>query len=223
MRACINYKKRLKNKEVVMYKKYATLIMLFYMMIGTGWLCVQGIFLDRNAVLEAFVIDSQWEEEVLQTTSYLGVAREQISRQRILDLSVLTKKTRTEISREEYKDLLRIVEAEAGGEDRQGKMLVANVILNRVEHEAFPDTVSEVIFQTENGVTQFSPVSDGRFYRVTVSEETKEAVDAALRGEDNSRGALYFVARSAAAAKSMQWFDQNLTRLFSHGGHEFFS
>lgn len=45
----------------------------------------------------------------------------------------------------EYNVLLRIVEAEAGGEDITGKMLVANVIMNRVQNGRFPDTVTEVV------------------------------------------------------------------------------
>ena len=118
--------------------------------------------------------------------------------------------------------LLRIVEAEAGCEDEEGKLLVANVVLNRVNHKSFPDTVTEVILQKENGVTQFSPVANGRYYRVEVSEETISAVGRALTGEDISEGALYFAARKYADSDKMKWFDENLTFLFSHGGHEFF-
>lgn len=206
-----------------MYKRYATLFVLFYLMIGAGWLCVQGIFINKQAVKEAFMLVNDNGEDVLQATNYLGVTREQVSTRRILDMNVLIRKNRIEVSRTDYENLLRIVEAEAGGEDKQGKMLVANVVLNRVENEQFPGTVTEVIFQSENGTTQFSPISDGRFYTVKVSKETKEAVDAALRGEDNSQGALYFVARKAADNNKMRWFDQNLNRLFAYGGHEFFS
>ncbi|MBQ9990085.1 MAG: cell wall hydrolase [Lachnospiraceae bacterium] len=206
-----------------MYKRYAALFLLFYLVLGTGWLCVQGIYIDKKAVSEAFLLVESGGDEVLQATSYLGVSSEQISRERVLDMNVLVRKNRVEISDEEYEDLLRIVEAEAGGEDILGKMLVANVILNRVEDDRFPDTVTQVIFQAENGVTQFSPISDGRFYTVKVSEETREAVDAALRGEDNSQGALYFAARKAADKDKMRWFDNHLNRLFAYGGHEFFS
>lgn len=206
-----------------MYKRYATLFVLFYLMIGAGRLCVQGIFINKQAVKEAFMLVNDNGEDVLQATNYLGVTREQVSTRRILDMNVLIRKNRIEVSRTDYENLLRIVEAEAGGEDKQGKMLVANVVLNRVENEQFPGTVTEVIFQSENGTTQFSPISDGRFYTVKVSKETKEAVDAALRGEDNSQGALYFVARKAADNNKMRWFDQNLNRLFAYGGHEFFS
>ncbi len=51
------------------------------------------------------------------------------------------------ISEEDYEALLRIVQAEAGGEDEQGKILVAEVILNRVLAEEFASTVSDVIFE----------------------------------------------------------------------------
>ncbi len=206
-----------------MYKKHAAFITLVSLVFGMALLCTEGIHVTKNSSCEAFVIHNQETEKVLEATSYLGITRDRISDQRVLDLNILKKNTRYQLTQQEYEDLLRIVEAEAGGEDRKGKILVANVILNRVRHEAFPDTVSEVIFQSENGVAQFSPISDGRFYTVVVSEDTKRAVNAALMGEDNSQGALYFVARSAAGEKSMRWFDQNLTRLFAHGGHEFFS
>ena len=126
------------------------------------------------------------------------------------------------LTEEDYEVLLRIVEAEAGGEDRKGKLLVANVIINRVKNEHFPDTITDVIFQQDNGVCQFSPIRDGRFYSVRVSDETVEAVNAALYGEDYSDGALYFMARKHADDDKAEWFDRHLTRLFAYGGHEFF-
>ena len=101
-------------------------------------------------------------------------------------------------------------------------LLVANVVLNRMMNEQFPDTVSEVVFQNEKGVAQFSPVSDGAYYQVEISEETMQAVERALLGEDISQGALYFAARKYADRNKMRWFDENLTYLFAHGGHEFF-
>ena len=122
-----------------------------------------------------------------------------------------------------YQVLLRIVEAEAGGEGLDGKKLVANVILNRVNHNKFPDTVEAVVFEKSGGHVQFSPTADGRFETVVVSEETIQAVEAVLCGEDNSQGALFFSARSKADPDNMSWFDQNLKWLFAHGGHEFYT
>ena len=125
-------------------------------------------------------------------------------------------------SKEEIEMLERIVEAEATGEDIKGKILVANVILNRIEAKEFPDTIEEVIFQKDGKVYQFSPISDKRYWKVKVTKETKEAVQRALDGEDYSQGALYFMARRRAKKSSSKWFDQNLDWLFKHGGHEFY-
>jgi N-acetylmuramoyl-L-alanine amidase len=122
----------------------------------------------------------------------------------------------------DYENLLRIVEAEAGTEDIKGRVLVANVIMNRVADDEFPDNISDVIWEVKSGVAQFSPTYDGTIYTVTVSEETREAVRQALNGTDYSEGALFFIQRSAAEEHNVTWFDENLTRLFKHGVHEFY-
>lgn len=123
----------------------------------------------------------------------------------------------------DYQILLRIVEAEAGGEGLTGKKLVANVILNRVNHRKFPNTVEAVVFERSGGHVQFSPTADGRFESVTITEETIQAVEMVLCGENNSQGALFFSARSKADPDNMSWFDRNLRWLFAHGGHEFYT
>ena len=203
-----------------MYKKCATLFVLCNMVVIMAWLSVQGIVIERG-VVEAFTINSNYEP-AMQVTSFLGVTKEKISGERILTANVITRERKIKVTQSEYDNLLRIVEAEAGGEDLIGKMLVANVVLNRVEDEHFPNNINDVIFQSDNGVTQFSPISDGRFYSVKISQETIEAVNQVLQGEDNSRGALYFVARKAANVEKMRWFDEELEWLFAYGGHEFF-
>ena len=65
------------------------------------------------------------------------------------------------------------MEAEAGTEDIKGKVLIANVIMNRVANKEFPNTVTDVIMDRKNGVPQFSPIYDGRFYEVTVTDERR--------------------------------------------------
>ena len=123
------------------------------------------------------------------------------------------------------------MEAEAGGEDEDGKLLVANVVLNRVNNESFPDPVAvrysirnacvaairficssfrQIHEVTKIKLIKFSPTVDGRFQNVKVSQETYEAVERALYGEDISQGALYFCARKkvpvATARKSFRIF-----------------
>lgn len=126
------------------------------------------------------------------------------------------------VTKEEVKMLEQIVEAEATGEDIIGKILVANVIFNRMADDEFPDKVKEVIFQKVGDDYQFSPISDKRYWSVKVTAETKEAVQRAINGEDHSEGALYFMARRIARKSSAKWFDNNLQWLFKHGEHEFF-
>lgn len=118
--------------------------------------------------------------------------------------------------------LERIVEAEAGGEDHKGKVLVANVVLNRVKSKSFPSTIKGVVFAHRGGTYQFSPIMDGRYYTVTVSKDTKSAVADALSGVDHSNGALYFMERSIADKGNVSWFDRCLTRLFRYHCHEFY-
>ncbi len=127
-----------------------------------------------------------------------------------------------EVTKTEQEVLERIVEAESGNQDIDGRIMVANVILNRVKSKQFPNTISEVVFQYAHGMYQFSPVYDGRYYSVTVSSTTRKAVKKAMYGKDLSRGALYFMAREYADASNVSWFDSSLTWLFIHGGHEFY-
>lgn len=126
------------------------------------------------------------------------------------------------ISDKEVKVLSRIVEAEATGKDMKSKILVANVVLNRWKSEEFPNTIQGVVFQRDHGAVQFSPTADGRYYSVSITDSTIESVDRALKGEDYSQGALYFVERSIADPDNLNWFDRALTRLFEYQGHAFY-
>ncbi len=209
-----------------MYKKALSILVLLHMLFLTGYVCIvvisDGMQLGGSvaeAVLDpALVADEQ--------SSAMGVADMAASGQRVVGYETLEKPPAPApayaLCDEDYDILLRIVEAEAGGEDEDGKLLVANVVLNRMNSEAFPDTVKEVVMQKNGRVTQFSPVASGSIWRVEISEETVRAVGRAIEGEDISQGALYFASRKYASSDSMRWFDQKLTFLFRHGGHEFF-
>ena len=140
---------------------------------------------------------------------------ERARKQRMLEIQ---KCCGVRISESDRTVLEKIVQAEAGNQDHQGKLLVANVILNRVRSGKFPSTIREVVFAPR----QFSPISDGSYSRAEASEDTRKAVDEALHGVDGSRGALYFMDRRYADGGNVSWFDRSLTRLFQHQGHEFF-
>ena len=203
-------------KQFEFYKTGSGRILLWSFAMIFGCINIKEIAYAKSQAEEAYVA------EEVSSRSVSGKLVGSTSGQRVMNVSVMDKEYVLDITQEDYENMLRIVEAEAGGEDRTGKLLVANVIINRVKDNGFPDSVTDVIFQQENGVCQFSPIRDGRFYTVSVSDETVEAVEAALCGEDCSKGALYFMARKAADADMAAWFDKNLTRLFAYGGHEFF-
>ena len=117
------------------------------------------------------------------------------------------------LSQEDLNILYRIVQAEAGDQSLKGRIMVVNVIMNRVRNENFPDTVRGVVFQK----SQFSPVGSGSYYKVKPDETTKRAVQAAVNGEDYVEGALYFCTRAIAGR-----FSRYLTRVTSEGDHVFF-
>lgn len=126
------------------------------------------------------------------------------------------------ISATDYFTLLQIVEAEATGGDIKSKILIANVVMNRVKDGHFPDNIYDVVWQRAGGAAQFSPTEDGRISTVEITQDTIDAVDLALAGEDYSEGALFFVARTSADQNNVQWFDESLEPMFSYGGHEYF-
>lgn len=167
------------------------------------------------------------EKETAKETKTAKEAEETIKTQEkvptVLALQYNAGYVALKLSDEQLKVLERIVEAEAGDEDAYGKILVANVVLNRVLNEEFPDTVKEVVFQNNGKTYQFSPVrKGGRYYTVKVSKHTKAAVARALKGEDYSNGALYFFARRYTSQKKANWFDTSLKKIVEYGCHEFF-
>ncbi len=223
-----------------MYQKAIVGLLSANLLLLTGAFCVKGIEFNQLMAKPAVQMEVSPCEDFGDTRKTMGMVYRTASEERVIGIGLLElplsevqeeidgqagigfDDISCDISHEDYEILLRIVEAEAGGEDEDGKLLVANVVLNRVASEEFPDSISEVVLQSSEGVTQFSPVSSGRIWKVTVSSETVSAVDRALAGEDISQGALYFAARKYANAENMKWFDENLTFLFKHGGHEFY-
>ncbi len=85
-------------------------------------------------------------------------------------------------------DLLsRLVHAEAKGESYEGKKAVASVVLNRVEHRSFPDSVKGVIYQRN----AFQPVSNGSIHD-KADQDSIKAVKQVVKEHDRTTKAIYF-------------------------------
>jgi len=174
-----------------------------------------GSLLERNiqdrlakSALEIEVI----EREVLMQTQQAAQEAEEREREERRSHAVI------QYTDQDYKVLQKIVQAEAGVCDDKGKILVANVVINRVKSKEFPNNITDVVYERY----QFSPVIDGRINTCKVTQQTIDCVDRALAGEDYSNGALFFMNRGVSASSNVRWFDGRLTFVMQHGSHEFF-
>ena len=83
--------------------------------------------------------------------------------------------------------LARLISAEARGEPYEGQVAVGAVVLNRIKHPSFPNSLSEVIYQP----WAFTCINDGQFDQ-PVAESAYRAAQDALNGWDPSYGAIYY-------------------------------
>ncbi|MBO8138621.1 MAG: LysM peptidoglycan-binding domain-containing protein [Desulfotomaculum sp.] len=87
--------------------------------------------------------------------------------------------------------LARLISAEAQGESYKTQVAVGAVVLNRVEHKDFPNTIAGVIYDRSYGYYQFTPVMNG-FINNPATESAKRAARDAVNGWDPTNGAIYF-------------------------------
>ncbi|RKQ30773.1 cell wall hydrolase [Oceanobacillus halophilus] len=87
--------------------------------------------------------------------------------------------------------MAKLVHAEAKGEPYAGKVAVATVLLNRVDHNEFPNTVKEVIYEKSGGHYAFTPVQNGTINSGYTAEDMK-AVDEAVAYRGQGNGSIYF-------------------------------
>ena len=83
--------------------------------------------------------------------------------------------------------LAKLIAAEARGESYKGQVAVGAVVLNRVAHASFPDSISGVIYQKG----AFSCVNDSNWSVAPTSQSLKAAQDC-INGWDPSGGAIYY-------------------------------
>ncbi len=111
--------------------------------------------------------------------------------------------------------LANIAMAEAEGEDTEGKALVILVVLNRVQSDEFPNTIEEVIKESN----QFTAYENGRYDKVNPNEDCYKALELIRQNWDESQGATYFEQTSTQDT----WHTSNLKKLFTHGNHTFYT
>lgn len=120
-------------------------------------------------------------------------------------------------SQEDLYWLSRIVSAESSGEPYEGKLAVANVIINRKKSNQFPNTILGVIFDKNFGY-QFTPVANGTIDN-TPTQESIRAAEEALEGANNIGRALFFV---NLRQTNLTWIQSSRTFYKTIGNHSFY-
>ncbi len=95
--------------------------------------------------------------------------------------------------------LAKLIAAEARGESYTGQVAVGAVVLNRVAHASFPDTIAGVIYQKG----AFSCVNDAN-WNVAPNATSRKAAQDAMNGWDPSGGAIYYY-NPAKTANAFMW------------------
>lgn len=114
--------------------------------------------------------------------------------------------------------LTQIIYAEARDEPLEGLIAVGNVVCNRVNHELYPDTVFEVIFDREYAV-QFDPVFTGGIHEQP-DERSRIAALLCLEGYNTAGESLFFVNPQRGDAT---WVSENRVFVCSIGNHDFYA
>lgn len=117
-----------------------------------------------------------------------------------------------ELTYEEAQMLMKIAMAEAEEDGVEGQAMVMAVVLNRVKDDRFPNTIEEVIFQDK----QFSPISDGRYYKVNPDVNSHLALAEIEKGNYLNVKALYF--ENAVSS----WQSDNCEYIGTVGHHKFY-
>lgn len=85
--------------------------------------------------------------------------------------------------------LARLIQAEGESEPIIGKVAIGSVVVNRVRHHDFPNSIFEVIMQPQ----QFEAVTNSRIFNIDkLDPECIIAAKQALNGEDPTNGAVFF-------------------------------
>lgn len=125
-------------------------------------------------------------------------------------LNRLNKKAKAE--GETLRQLAKLIHGEARGESFEGQVAVGAVVLNRVQSNAFPSSIPQVIFQKG----QFTAIDDGQFNTKPTATSYK-AARKALNGADPTNGALYYYNPKIATSL---WSKSRPT-LLTIGQHDF--
>lgn len=123
---------------------------------------------------------------------------------------VVSRGTSSRFNSSDIELMARTVHGEARGEEFEGQVAVAAVIINRINSSDFPNTVYEVVYQP----WAFTVVHDGQI-NLTPNDSAYRAVEMAINGWDPTEGALYYFNPDTATSKWI-WSRSQIKKIGRH-------
>ncbi len=133
------------------------------------------------------VYGKQTQSAVIAFQKKYGITADGIAGPKTLELMGISSSSGNSSTNSDVRLLAKLIEAEARGESYKGQVAVGAVVLNRVDHPSFPDTIAGVIYQKG----AFSCVNDSN-WSVAPTETSLKAARDCLNGWDPSGGAIYY-------------------------------
>lgn len=109
--------------------------------------------------------------------------------------------------------IARVIYNEARWEPFQGKVAVANLIMNRVNDKHFPDNVHDVLYAKG----QFTVVKRSSFWKETPDDSCYAAARLAMDGAEVVPGAVYYCTKGLKS-----WISRNCPLLYTIKNHDFY-
>ena len=132
------------------------------------------------------------EEAARQAAEEAAKAAEEAARQAAEEAAKAAMAQQMNVSQSDMDLLAAIIYCEAGSEPYVGKVAVGNVVMNRVKHPSYPNSISEVIYARG----QFSPVRNGSLEKALkynrADQSCYQAAWEALSGSAPVGDKLYF-------------------------------
>lgn len=164
-----------------LYQAMLLSVLCIFAAISTNFICAANVY-------ERVVIEPITEVESFDLV--LDIPQSSVENLIITEVS----DTEVQLTNEEIELIALVTMAEAEGECEEGKRLVIDTILNRVDSEHFPGTVYDVIYQP----SQFSSMWNGRVERCEVRADICLLVEEELKDRTNYE-VIFFTAGEYSA------------------------
>lgn len=192
------------------YKKLISLILIGLMVLPILAVPIFAMDYTVQSGDTLYLLSKKYNTTVSEIKDVNGLQGDKLLVGQKLNIPTNGSSTPTNFTQEEIDLLARAVYSEARGETYTGQVAVAAVILNRLAHPDFPNTIKGVIFQP----WAFTAVHDGKFW-LTPDAQAYKAVRDAINGWDPTGDAIYYWNPVTATSKWI-WSRQIHTQIGKH-------